>query len=463
MALELEFRQALLENLRYYTVRVETTDDGENWHTVWENSGQTLQPHMNYVTINSPDVGSASFQLAFVFEGTVPSVCAWVIDDVLLEEVEVEPHGFIIGNVSLNGEVGNIEEVLISAAEFGKNPDEYGNYILPIIPGIYDVSAFLPQYVSSIVSGVEVTLWNTTIVDFTLEPITINNTPQNLSAEVSYNDVHLEWDIPGSDNVTSKKIVDKKLNNRDNRSILGYNIYRNDEIIHTFNTFIYTWYDDLEIEEGDYQYYVTAIYDEGESDPSNIIDVTIELLPPLNLVSQVTGPGMVLLQWDEPIPLVSRDFSEYRVYRNNEMIAENIAATFFFNIMVPVGSYTYYVTAMYGQYESVPSNIVQVEITDAEDTLGPLITELHGNHPNPFNPTTTINFSLHEEQFVSLEIYNIKGEKVKKLVNDQFSAGQHSILWKGKDDEGKQVSSGIYFYRMITDDYSATRKMIMLK
>ena len=101
--------------------------------------------------------------------------------------------------------------------------------------------------------------------------------------------------------------------------------------------------------------------------------------------------------------------------------------------------------------------------TGVNDPVVPAEISLHQNYPNPFNPSTTINLSLNKEQMVTLEIYNIKGEKVKQLVNSQLSAGQHSITWDGRDDAGKQISSGIYFYRMITKDYSATKRMIMLK
>ncbi len=94
-----------------------------------------------------------------------------------------------------------------------------------------------------------------------------------------------------------------------------------------------------------------------------------------------------------------------------------------------------------------------------------LITNL-SNYPNPFNPTTTINYSLKENSKVSLNIYNIKGQKVKQLISNsagQFSAGQHSVVWNGKDDNGKTVSSGIYFYKLKTGDYEKTKKMILIK
>ena len=86
------------------------------------------------------------------------------------------------------------------------------------------------------------------------------------------------------------------------------------------------------------------------------------------------------------------------------------------------------------------------------------------NYPNPFNPKTTINFSVTQtSSFVTLDIYNIKGQKVKHLVSDQLPTGQHSVVWDGRDDNGKSVSSGIYFYKLKTNNFEKTRKMILMK
>jgi hypothetical protein len=89
--------------------------------------------------------------------------------------------------------------------------------------------------------------------------------------------------------------------------------------------------------------------------------------------------------------------------------------------------------------------------------------QLHGNYPNPFNPTTTISFSLPEEQEIDLTIYNIKGQKVKRLIDGQLTSGQHSMTWDGKDTNGKSVSTGIYFYRLKTGKKEISRKMLLLK
>ena len=106
---------------------------------------------------------------------------------------------------------------------------------------------------------------------------------------------------------------------------------------------------------------------------------------------------------------------------------------------------------------------VTVFPTSNEDLVSPAVTALQGNYPNPFNPTTVIKFSLKESSNVSLSIYNIKGQLVKNLVNKELAAGNHQLLWDGKDAKGSSVSSGIYFYRMEAGSYRATQKMMLMK
>ncbi|MBN1211712.1 MAG: S8 family peptidase [candidate division Zixibacteria bacterium] len=85
------------------------------------------------------------------------------------------------------------------------------------------------------------------------------------------------------------------------------------------------------------------------------------------------------------------------------------------------------------------------------------------NYPNPFNPQTNIEYSLAWASHVRLEIYNIIGQQVQVLVDEYKDAGTHTVIWEGKDSRGQSVSSGIYFYRLQTDDMALTRKMILLK
>jgi hypothetical protein len=86
------------------------------------------------------------------------------------------------------------------------------------------------------------------------------------------------------------------------------------------------------------------------------------------------------------------------------------------------------------------------------------------NYPNPFNPETTISYQLPADNNVSLSIYNIKGQKVKTLVNALLPAGEHSAIWDGRDSNDNRVSSGIYFYQLnINGKTKALRKMLLLK
>ena len=107
-------------------------------------------------------------------------------------------------------------------------------------------------------------------------------------------------------------------------------------------------------------------------------------------------------------------------------------------------------------------NIMQY--TPVQDIETPaLVTELRGNYPNPFNPSTLISYTLANPGQVSLEIFNQKGQLVNTLVNADLPAGNHQVEWNGRDSGGQTVSSGVYFYRMRSGKYSSTRKMVMMK
>jgi len=88
---------------------------------------------------------------------------------------------------------------------------------------------------------------------------------------------------------------------------------------------------------------------------------------------------------------------------------------------------------------------------------------LSQNHPNPFNPTTTITFQLPEQSVVELCVYNILGEKIKTLVHESKSAGIYEIKWDGTNEYGNVMASGIYLYVIETKNYREVRKMILTK
>ncbi|MCP3975607.1 MAG: T9SS type A sorting domain-containing protein, partial [bacterium] len=101
----------------------------------------------------------------------------------------------------------------------------------------------------------------------------------------------------------------------------------------------------------------------------------------------------------------------------------------------------------------------------APDDAGtvPARTELSGNFPNPFNPKTTIKFALASEEHVHLSVYDLSGRVVKTLVNGSMLATDHEVVWDGKNENGDRIASGVYFYKLVAGDYTATEKMVMLK
>ena len=101
--------------------------------------------------------------------------------------------------------------------------------------------------------------------------------------------------------------------------------------------------------------------------------------------------------------------------------------------------------------------------TGANNNVLPKTAELYQNYPNPFNPTTTIEFNLAEETIVSLNIHNLKGQKVRTLIDEQKPAGKHTTVWNGENNSGKPVSSGVYFYKLNTRDFQQIKKMVLLK
>ncbi|MCL2063253.1 MAG: T9SS type A sorting domain-containing protein [Candidatus Cloacimonetes bacterium] len=112
-------------------------------------------------------------------------------------------------------------------------------------------------------------------------------------------------------------------------------------------------------------------------------------------------------------------------------------------------------------------NLTVIEIATSQDEYTPIFTiektELLGNDPNPFNPSTTIFFNVNKEQIVNISIFNIRGRIVRTLVNTNLIEGSYSVEWDGKNDSDRILSSGVYFYRMNADNFSETRRMVLMR
>ncbi len=106
---------------------------------------------------------------------------------------------------------------------------------------------------------------------------------------------------------------------------------------------------------------------------------------------------------------------------------------------------------------------IDVSNLSVEDEIIPDVFALHQNYPNPFNPVTTIRFDVPEHSLVKMEIYNILGQSVRTLVNQDLNAGFHSIQWNGTNDQGKPLASGMYIYSIQANGFHAVKKLVYMK
>nr|HPH93300.1 immune inhibitor A [Candidatus Cloacimonas sp.] len=239
--------------------------------------------------------------------------------------------------------------------------------------------------------------------------------------------------------------------------------------------------------EGHYTFYLPigvhslSAFADGYQD-SNSVEVTISLanpsaqqdfylayFAPVSGISYNVADSVLNLIWNPPsepeFPLM-----HYEIYRRINAGAFALAGItnlpVYAETLEELGTdYYFYVVCVYSEGSSVPSEILHFKyITDNEDPLNPLlVTELLNNYPNPFNPETNIRFTLQETAPAKLYVYNIKGQLVKKLIDEILPSGMHQIVWNGKDSNNRNVASGMYFYILESKNYSCMKKMLLLK
>lgn len=291
--------------------------------------------------------------------------------------------------------------------------------------------------------------------------------PENFEAALTdYNTVCLSWEIePLRDCFASKhssynqKGINETLVER-NRDLTGFHVYRNSSLLVTLPADELSFTDSL-LPEGSYSYQIAATYDPHVSQLSPFCEIDVVLPAPIELSAEPVQDN-VALSWCMPHP--EWNLNSFTIFRNGELFADNITEMEFIDENVPDGNYIYEVMAVFfGNYQSELSEPFELEVVNSESCLLPEVTELQGNYPNPFNPVTQICFALSKPEIVNLKIYNIKGELVKTLLNDHIEAGFHQINWNGKNQKGKDVSSGIYFYQLQAGKYHALKKMSLMK
>jgi hypothetical protein len=212
--------------------------------------------------------------------------------------------------------------------------------------------------------------------------------------------------------------------------------------------------------------YPRSLYAMSSSCPDSGYSVN-DLVPTaaLLLASSVeTTGGSILLRWSFT---ESPDFREFSVSRAVlDGTYQNIGS-----LPVSPGEYSF-------EFEDISAEpavkyIYRVEYTDGDEThilfetepagLPPRPFALHQNHPNPFNPSTEIGFSLPVPSTVTLDIFDVSGKRIRRLLEESRPAGNHSVHWDGLDDNGSRAISGVYFYRLTAGINTHSRKMILLR
>jgi hypothetical protein len=109
-------------------------------------------------------------------------------------------------------------------------------------------------------------------------------------------------------------------------------------------------------------------------------------------------------------------------------------------------------------------------LNESQQSLGaveiaavPTVFALAQNYPNPFNPSTTIKYQIATDANVTLDVYNLQGQKIRALVAKEQKAGYYSVVWDGRNEAGQTVSSGLYLYRVQAGSFVATHKMLLIK
>lgn len=297
--------------------------------------------------------------------------------------------------------------------------------------------------------------------------------PQHVRGTGTTNSVMLIWEEPWTpdrmeESSRRRTSYESQRSTQQVRTLYGYNVYRstdneefeklNDELLDDVQ------YTDERLERDIYYYYVTAVYELGESRESQVakIGVGIVTRPTFDpepgeyegyvelRLRNTAGPAAVIyytLNGEDP------DETSQHYSPGSRILIESTTTVKAFAVRTD------------WQDSGIASGLFTIlETTVDDEEMIPIAnTELFAAYPNPFNPNTTISFNLRDNDRVTLEIYNLLGQKVKTLVQEHLPAGNHSFVWKGDSNSGKRVSSGIYFYRMQTSDYSSVRKIVMIK
>jgi len=221
--------------------------------------------------------------------------------------------------------------------------------------------------------------------------------------------------------------------------------------IYPYNGEVYTYYN-----EGEH-YFVIEWSDFKNYFSSSLFEIfEVILYDPLYYPTE-TGDGEILFQYKD-INNVDQEHNYATIGIENKEQTDGLLLSF-------ANIYPATVHQIQDETAIFISTYQESYVHNNEEVISPNTYSLEQNYPNPFNPTTTISFNLATEftEDTELVIYNLKGQKVKTLINKVLPVGEHSVVWDGKDENIKPVSSGIYFYQLKIGSYQKIKKMLLLK
>jgi uncharacterized membrane protein len=364
---------------------------------------------------------------------------------------------------------------------YSVNTDQAGEFSIPNVYGdkTYDYSISAPGY-ATITGQLVLGLENLNLGEITLNELTY--APVDVAASVNAdNAVVITWQaadpeakrpsLVGESKTAPSLMAGGKTVTKATRGFVGYMVYR------------------LRVEQEEDEAAWVTLTPEATQDLS-VIDPSWTLLPGGDYrwaVESVYTNGVTslpsfsnALNWDHPngtiagmvrrsdgTPIVGAVVSS-----GTETATTDSTGTY--SLLMPIGIHDVTAAAA-GYYTQVRENeLVEHDLvttvdfvlrgTSADDPQIPVVaTALNGNYPNPFNPETTISYSVKEPGRVKLEVYNIRGQLVRTLIDEDHATGHYTQVFNAKDNRGRSLSSGVYLIRMVAPDYQRTSKMILMQ
>lgn len=181
--------------------------------------------------------------------------------------------------------------------------------------------------------------------------------------------------------------------------------------------------------------------------------VLLIMLPIILAAAHVDGRAQGNLAESESYALSSAAFSSSG--RESTSASNSLIGTL--GQSLPIGTSTGTNYSLYAGFWNETAPVT----TDASEI--PLAFRLSQNYPNPFNPVTTIDYSIAEKTVVDLVIFDVSGRRVRTLVSERQLPGGYSVIWDGRNDGGRQVATGVYFYRLTAGINRNVKKMVILR